>query len=155
MRERLSVNQSSSGLYVLDQLAGALMDDASDEDKKMAFMDPIMLLPEPARQHLPDPNINSVPVIYSKCPPLTKVTSPSKLPKKTKQKKSRTSMKEAATETLLGLGKSKPSPKVTSKTVTPPPALGKRKKVTKSEEGPNSLTTALKKNSKSTTGGVG
>eukprot|EP00644_Phytophthora_capsici_P018859 jgi/Phyca11/21926/fgenesh1_pg.PHYCAscaffold_227_\ len=112
MRERLSVNQSSSGLFVLDQLAGALMDDASDEDKDMAFMDPII-----------------------KSPPLAKVTSPSKLPKKTKKKKSRTPMKEAATETLLGLGKSKPSPKVTSKTVTPPPALGKRKKLGKALHG--------------------
>eukprot|EP00644_Phytophthora_capsici_P005897 jgi/Phyca11/97877/e_gw1.2.326.1 len=50
MRELLSVNQSSSGLFVLDQLAEALLDNASTENKEMAFTDPIMLLPKPSRQ---------------------------------------------------------------------------------------------------------
>jgi len=45
MREKLSVNVSSSGLFVLDQIAEAILDDT--EEKDTAFTDPIMLLPKP------------------------------------------------------------------------------------------------------------
>eukprot|EP00644_Phytophthora_capsici_P019742 jgi/Phyca11/22040/fgenesh1_pg.PHYCAscaffold_470_\ len=97
MRELLSVNQSSSGLFVMDQLAEALLDNASKEDKEMAFTDPIMLLPKPSRQeapnayvhnrfsntqNLPDVNVNSAPVIFGKSPPLAKIPSPSKSSKR-------------------------------------------------------------------------
>eukprot|EP00644_Phytophthora_capsici_P000687 jgi/Phyca11/15844/fgenesh1_pg.PHYCAscaffold_16_\ len=131
MRERLSVNQSSSGLFVLDQLA--------------AFTDPVMLLPKPARQReapnayvhnrfsntqdLPDVNVNSAPVIFGKGTPPAKIPSPAKLQKK--KKKSPT--KEAATEALLALGRGKPSSKG-AKPVTPPSTLGKRKQTSKSDD---------------------
>eukprot|EP00644_Phytophthora_capsici_P011652 jgi/Phyca11/19605/fgenesh1_pg.PHYCAscaffold_50_\ len=146
MRERLSVNQSSSGLFVLDQLAEALLDDASTEDKEMAFTDPVMLLPKPSRQreapnayvhnrfsntqNLPDVNVNSAPVIFGKGTPSAKIPSPTK-PSKSKKKKS--PMKEAATEALLALGKGKPSPKE-AKAASSSSALGKRKKTGKSDD---------------------
>ncbi|KAG1704696.1 hypothetical protein DVH05_005625 [Phytophthora capsici] len=145
MRELLSVNQSSSGLFVMDQLAEALLDNASKEDKEMAFTDPIMLLPKPSRQeapnayvhnrfsntqNLPDVNVNSAPVIFGKSPPLAKIPSPSK---SSKSKKKKSPMKEAATEALLALGQGKPSPKET-KAATSQSALGKRKKTSKSED---------------------
>ncbi|KAG1703312.1 hypothetical protein DVH05_008221 [Phytophthora capsici] len=146
MRERLSVNQSSSGLFVLDQLAEALLDDVSAEDKDMAFTDPVLLLPKPARQReapnayvhnrfsntqdLPDVNVNSAPVIFGQGTPIAKIQSPAK-PQKKKKKKSPT--KEAATEALLALGQGKPSPKK-PKPVTPPSTLGKRKQTSKSDD---------------------
>eukprot|EP00644_Phytophthora_capsici_P019048 jgi/Phyca11/21906/fgenesh1_pg.PHYCAscaffold_208_\ len=146
MRERLSVNQSSSGLFVLDQLAEALLDDVSAEDKDMAFTDPVMLLPKPARQReapnayvhnrfsntqdLPDVNVNSAPVVFGKGTPPAKIPSPSK-PQKKKKKKSPT--KEAATAALLALGQGKPSPRG-AKPVTPPSTLGKRKQSSKSDD---------------------
>ncbi|KAG1689251.1 hypothetical protein DVH05_002319 [Phytophthora capsici] len=146
MRERLSVNQSSSGLFVLDQLAEALLDDVSAEDKDMAFTDPVMLLPKPARQReapnayvhnrfsntqdLPDVNVNSAPMVFGKGTPPAKIPSPSK-PQKKKKKKSPT--KEAATAALLALGQGKPSPKG-AKPVTPPSTLGKRKQSSKSDD---------------------
>ncbi|KAG1712644.1 hypothetical protein DVH05_000386 [Phytophthora capsici] len=146
MRERLSVNQSSSGLFVLDQLAEALLDDVSAEDKDMAFTDPVMLLPKPARQreapnayvhnrfsntqNLPDVNVNSAPVIFGQGTPSAKIQSPTK-PQKKKKKKLPT--KEAATEALLALGQGKPSPK-RAKPVTPPSVLGKRKQTSKSDD---------------------
>ncbi|KAK1940909.1 hypothetical protein P3T76_007615 [Phytophthora citrophthora] len=48
MREKLSVNKSSSGLFVLDQIAVAILDDSEDIDS--AFTDPVVLLPKPSTQ---------------------------------------------------------------------------------------------------------
>ncbi|KAG1697775.1 hypothetical protein DVH05_015732 [Phytophthora capsici] len=94
MRELLSVNQCSSGLFVLDQLAEALLDNASTENKEMAFTDPVMLLPKPSRQReapnayvhnrfsntqdLPDVNVNSAPVIFGQGTPFANIPSPVK-----------------------------------------------------------------------------
>ncbi|POM66092.1 hypothetical protein PHPALM_18101 [Phytophthora palmivora] len=136
MRERLSVNEGSSGLFVLDQIALVILDDTDDKDS--AFTDPVILLPKPSAQReatnayvhdrfsdthdLPNPQINSAPVIRGKAPPIAVTTLEHKAPKK----KGKTTPVEAATgAALLALGKDKPSS-----------ALGKRKPSPKASKEP-------------------